>query len=250
MAEAGAVSERRNVSARLKNRQRGIPFGFRFFQPEINWRAPRSASIDAIVRALITARQGNPVATRKHNWSLDYNRVTDEVDEFNAKLCMAHGWLGYVNVAQAPTLPKAVPPNQGRAIQSLKDAAGRAKELIAGAKTLMEWDESGDPPVAKELSERRAIICSTCPLNDPEDLTKWFTMPAAELIKRRVEKAQARNLTTPRDDMLNLCTACHCPLKLKVHIPIEWIVLRMNPAQMAKLKAAPTCWIVAESERA
>jgi len=85
-------------------------------------------------------------------------------------------------------------------------------------------------------------------LNGQGDFTQWFTVPAAELIRRRVEKAQGRGLTTPRDDMLNLCLACHCPLKLKVHVPIKWIDRVLSAEQKEKLKGGKDCWILAESE--
>ncbi len=237
------------MAVRLISRQRSIPFGFRFYQPEINYRANRNASFDQVVKGLIYARQANPVQLRKHKWSLDYNIVAEEVDEFNARLCQSHGWDNFISVPQVPTIPKVQPPNQAKALASLKAAAVAGKELVAGAKTLVEFLDSGEAPVSAELSEHRAIVCSTCPKNEPGDFTKWFVRPAAELIKQQIEKAQARKLSTPRDDQLNLCTACHCPLKLKVHVPIDWITKRLSEEQMVKLMEAPACWIPLESER-
>lgn len=237
------------MAARLKNRQKSIPFGFRFFQPEINFRANRNASFNAIVNALIQARAANPVMLRKNNWSLDYNAVAEEVDAYNAALCQSHGWDEFIVLPQIPTIPKALPPDQPRVVASLKAAAVAARSLVAGARTLLEWIDSNDPAVPAEQSEHRAIVCSTCPKNEAGDFTQWFTRPAAELIKNQIERAQARKLSTPRDGQLNLCTACHCPLKLKVHVPIDWIVKRLAPEQMAQLKQAPACWIPLEAER-
>lgn len=237
------------MPVRLLSRQKQIPNGFRFRQNEINWSAPKGASLDVIVRSLIAARAANPAQLRKHNWSLDYNLVMNEVDEYNARLCQIHGWDNYISQPQVPTVPKPSPPDQARRLKSLGAAAAAAKSLVAGARSLMEWDESGEPAVPAELSEHRAVICTTCPLNEPGDFTKWFTVPAAEIIKRRIEKAQARKLTTPRDEHLHLCTACHCPLKVKVHVPIGWITKRIEPEQMAKLRRAPNCWIPAEADR-
>ena len=237
------------MAVRLISRQKFIPGGFRFFQPEINFRAQRNASFDVIVNSVIRARAANPAKLNIHKWSLDYNIVANEVDEFNSKICQAHGWDDYIQVPQLPTVPKAQPPNQAKALQSLKDAAVRAKELVAGAKTLIEWIDSGDNAVGQDLANHRAIICSTCPKNEPGDFTKWFTVPAAELIRRQVQKAQTRSLSTVRDEQLNLCTACHCPLRLKVHVPIDWITKRISPDQMTNLRQAPACWIPAEIER-
>jgi hypothetical protein len=199
--------------------------------------------------ATIQARAANPAKLKRHGWSLDYNTVADEVDLFNARLCQVHGWDNYISSPQSPTIPKVKPPNQPQVLQSFRAAAVVAKELVAGAKTLVEFLDSGTPPVAAELSEHRSIVCSTCPKNEKGDFTTWFTRPAAELIQRQIERAQSRRLTTPRDEALNLCTACHCPLKLKVHIPIEWITKRLSPEQMARLREAPGCWIPAEVAR-
>lgn len=102
--------------------------------------------------------------------------------------------------------------------------------------------------VPAETSASRAEVCAKCPLNSPEDLTKWFTVPAAELIKRRIERAQSRRLTTPKDDLLHLCTACHCPLKLKCHVPIQWIAKRLTDEQKERLKGGKDCWIISEIE--
>lgn len=121
--------------------------------------------------------------------------------------------------------------------------------MLAGAKSLIEWVQSGEEPVSAGLAEHRAVLCSLCPLNEPGDFSKWFTLPAAALIKKQIEEAQERKLTTPRDELLNLCTACHCPLKLKVHVPIGYITKRLTPDQMARLHGGRECWILGESER-
>lgn len=238
------------MAARLVSRQKWLPGGFRFFQPELNWRAQRNVSFDQIVQALIRARLANPAQLKKHGWSTEYNAVANEVDEYNAKICQAHGWHDYVAQPIHGASPKLNPRDQANLLQSLKDAAARAREMVSGARTLLEWKDSGQGAVPAELSEHRAIVCSTCPINEPGDFTKWFTTPAAELIKRQIEEAQARKLTTARDDQLHLCTACHCPLKLKVHVPIDWIAKRIPGEQIERLRKAPSCWILAELDRA
>lgn len=235
------------MAPRLLSRDKWIPYGFRFQQPEINWIAPRNISFDSLVRSIIAARLANPVQMAKHGWSTDYNHVAREADEFNARLCQSHGWKEYIMQSSHPVDPKFHPLNQSAVLQSLRDAAARAKELVQGAKTLVEWIDSGDSPVPQELAERRAAVCLQCPKNEPGDFTKWFTTPAAELIRRQVLRSQARSMTTAHDEKLNLCTACHCPLKLKVHVPIEWITKRLTDQQKAGLAQGKDCWILAES---
>lgn len=232
---------------RLKNRQLSIPGGLSFYLPEIKWRSRPNSSFDTIARELFRAIQSNPAQAAKNQWPTDIRGVEEWVDLYNATVCAKMGWVKYIQEEGMGSVPKATAPHQQATLASLRNAAVLAKELVAGAKTLMEWDESGEPPVTPEKALARAQVCCQCPLNDPSSLTSWFTVPAAELIQRRVERFQARKLTTPRDEYLHLCTACHCPLKLKVHIPIDWITKRLSNEQKERLKAGRNCWIIAEA---
>ena len=72
----------------------------------------------------------------------------------------------------------------------------------------------------------------------------WFTRPAAEAIKLQLQKLAARKLATTVDSQLNVCTACLCPLKLKVHTPLPFILEHMSANTKAELDAK--CWILSE----
>lgn len=236
------------MAARLINRQLQIPNGMKFYIPGIpNWRSPRG-SFQGIVDAAIRVLKANPAVAAKLGWNLDPVAMADRVDEFNARICASQGWNEYISHEDAPTVPKPMPHDQKRILQNLKDAAVQSKELVRGAKTLIEWRASGEPPVSQEQANKRAAVCAVCPLNDPQDWTAWFTKPAAELIKRQVEEIQGLKLTTPFDDKLHCCTACHCPLRVKVWPGIEWLVKRLSPEQTARLRQAPNCWILSESQ--
>jgi hypothetical protein len=231
---------------RLKDRQRQVPNGYSFYLPEVKWKAPGNfPSFTRVCDELQRVVQANPFLAQKNKWPTDRKGIEEWVDLYNATVCARMGWDEYIAAEGSPTLPKSTPQHQQATLQSLKAAAVAAKELVAGAKTLIAWEESGEPPVAPEVSTARAIICAGCPLNSKGGLETWFTVPASELIRRRVEKAQKRGLTTPRDDALNICTACHCPLKLKVHIGLAWIEKRLTPEQKGRLD--PRCWILSNS---
>lgn len=233
----------------LKSRSKYIPGGFRFYLPEVKWTSTHNASFDVISNALLRVIKANPALAKKNAWPTSIAAVENWVDFYNATVCARMGWDDYiVTDGGGGTLPKSVAPHQALSLSALAAAAAKAKALVSGARTLSEWVESGDPPVPAELSTHRAIICSQCPKNEKGDWTQWFAAPAAELIKRMVEKAQFRKLETPRDDQLQCCTVCYCPMRLKVHVGIEWIKKRMNPEEAAKLKAVPNCWIVAEAK--
>lgn len=232
---------------RLKDRQKQIPNGFKFYLPEIKYRAPGNfPSFTVVCDGVQRAIEANPFIAQKNKWPTERKAIEDWVESYNATLCAQMGWDNYIAAEESSTVPKSTPLHQQETIQNLVSAAASAKALVAGAKSLTEWIDSGEPAVPQELSTHRAIVCSACPRNEEGDWTKWFTVPAAELIKRQVEKAHSRKLTTPRDDQLHLCNACNCPLKLKVHVPIEWIAKRLNEDQKAKLATGKNCWILSE----
>lgn len=89
-------SYRTHMAYRLKDRNRQIPNGMRFLQPETNWQPPRFASFNTIVNSLISHRRANPHLLATKKWRIEYNDVADEVDEFNAMICVRHNWMEYV----------------------------------------------------------------------------------------------------------------------------------------------------------
>lgn len=242
---------------RLKNRNAGIPNGLRFLQPETNWKPRPHSSFTGIVQALIQHRKGNPAL--KNKYPTDLRAVEDEVDAFNAKLAQKMGWTDYITESAggaprtffhpSPGLPR--PPIQ-RTLAPAKDpnvlsAVGeKIKKIWSGVKTIDQWLDSGISGVESSLSESRAAVCAACPKNTKGDFTSWFTAPAAAAIKRQIEKAQSKKFTTPHDEKLNVCDICLCPMKLKVHTPINFIQENMSPEVLAELKAVPNCWIPKE----
>jgi hypothetical protein len=234
---------------RLINRQLQIPNGMHFYLPAAKWHSPPGASFNVICDGLERVVQAHPALAAKHGWPRDRLGIENWVDAYNAHVCARMGWDNYImdESGAGSSTPKASPPHQQETLRSLKNAAARARELVAGAKQLGEWMGSKSGPVDKDLALRRAQVCSACPLNLEGDWTKWFTVPAAELIRRQVEQATGLGLTTPADDRLHLCEACHCPLKLKVHVPIDYIAPALTPEVRARLKAGKDCWILSES---
>jgi len=230
---------------RLKDRNKSIPNGFCFYLPELKWHAPSNfPSFTVVCNGLEAVIKANPYLAKKHGWPTDRHGIEDWVDAYNATLCAKMGWDAYITPSGGGggTLPKSQPPPHSLA--SLAAAAARVKELVAGARSLMEWDDSGEDGVPRDQAQSRALVCSTCPRNEKGDWTEWFTTSAAELIKRRVEKVHSRGLSTIHDESLHVCTACHCPLPVKVHVPLRWITKRLTDEQRAKLD--PRCWILSE----
>ncbi len=234
------------MPSRLKNRNSQIPNGMTFLVPETNWRPQRFASFSAIVNGLIAHRRGRPDLVASKGWSLDYDTVANEVDAFNALICVRHGWNDYIMGDEGV----APPPKSQALLQHEKSlisaAAGKAKKIWAGVKTSNEWIDSGAPPVAKETSEIRASTCAKCPKNGKGDFTSWFTKPASEVIGKQIERINGMKLTTSVDATLNVCEVCLCPLKVKVHTPMTFIKAHMSPDTLAELRQVPNCWIPKE----
>lgn len=231
---------------RLKSRQKFIPNGFRFYQPETKWREPKNASFEVLVNALIAHRLGQPFLAKQHGWNLEHDAVADEVDEFNAKICEQMGWTDYIQSPSGGSPPPKFhapsPSEQGKLVA----AAGHVRKIWSGVRTLNDWIESGEPAVTQEQSNARAVVCAVCPENGKGDWTHWFTQPAAEVIKRQMEKLEERKLTTTSDDKIQICEVCTCPLRLKVHTPLKFINAHLDDDVLRDLERVHGCWIPAE----
>jgi hypothetical protein len=118
---------------------------------------------------------------------------------------------------------------------------GQLPGVAAGAKILVEWIASGEEAVPIDVSESRAAICADCPKNEKGDWTRFFTVPVSNEIKKQLEKRRGWNLKTSHDENLNICGVCLCPIKLKVHVPIDRILKNLDPEVRANLH--PKCWI-------
>jgi hypothetical protein len=216
-----------------------------FIIPGLQWQPRAQSSLDSIVQQATAALQGNPKLAQNLGWDLSYNAMTDRVDELNAKLCLTMGWNDYVaEAAGEPPPPKLMAPQHNQS--KLQSVAAATRKIWSGAKTLNEWLDSGEPAVAQEQSERRAATCTACPLNGQGDLSSWFTAPAAEMIRRQIERLEVRKLTTSHDAKLNVCNACLCPLKLKIHTPMKFIRKYLTPEVISDLRKGNACWIITE----
>lgn len=234
---------------RLADRKKLPPGGLRFYQPETNWFPTPHASFDETVAQIMEHRQRNRHLAERYSWPLDQANVALELDSFNTKVCVEMGWKDWITSGNPPELPKEIHPG----VFSAGEVAGYlspVKKLAAGAALLMDWEESGQPPVSAQLSEARAATCvlrpngQPCPKNSSESVSAWFTVPVANAIKSRMQRLHELKLTTPYDEKLNVCAACLCPLKLKVHTPLDLIRKRLKPEVLAELDSE--CWILKE----
>lgn len=214
------------------------PGGWQFFQPQTQWHAPSPIgnTHDQQVVNIIKHRLANPAIVAKFKLATDFNSVSTELIDFQQK----RGAL-----ANSP-IPKPLPPPPERpqVAGAVGHAVAAVKKIASGAALLLEWQESGESPVDADTSAARAEVCVKCPKNNKGGLTRFFTQPVANEIRKKLEKLHALKLSTPSDAYLGVCEACECPLRLKVHTPILLITKRMKPEQRAELD--PSCWILHE----
>ena len=227
---------------RLKDRNRQIPNGLIFFQPETQWKPTPFSSFDTIVQGLISHRKANPYLVQKHGWSVDPVQVANEVDSFNGLVCQQMGWTDYY-VTDDGGVPASAPVPFPQAPQVHQ---GKLSQLVAGGKTLVKWIANSVEAVPANLAEARARVCISCPLNGKGDWTSFFTVPVSNAIRAALEDRSRMNLTTPYDAQLGVCEGCSCPLKLKIHMPIARILEDMPPESFDSL--VPACWIRAEKK--
>ena len=134
------------------------------------------------------------------------------------------------------------PKKAATLLKPLIAVGDKLRALSAGTALLLEWEGENFPTVPPTESATRAAICADCPKNGLGDLTRWFTVFASESIRKRIEGAQKLGLNTPADDKLGICDACLCPLKLKVHVPLENI--KRHTTAKARADFDPRCWIL------
>lgn len=210
--------------------------GWKFRQPQFgNWENKMAlVGFDASVKNIINARVANKALSIKHNLSTDYNTVADELIQYNRKL---------------RGIPDTIPSFFRLSRSRLADVAAAANAKLirrpaTGIATLADWLGNDGKPVSQPLAEQRAAICAGCPQNKPGDLTAFFTRPVADLIRRQIEERNRMKLHTVHDEKLNVCDACGCPLKLKVHVPLDFIKAHIKAPEWAALDAR--CWMLNE----
>lgn len=221
-------------SAMLLSLTRTPPGGWMYRQPETGWEIPDplAGDINDNARKIMRHREANP----RFKFSTEFD---DCKAELIATTCVRLRWDVKWCHPGGPMLEKKVlsrPPHPA------ESAAAGVKHIAAGIGLLVDWLGHGAKPVEEQDAEARADICSGCPLNQPGDWKAKFTVPVANKLLGQLEMRRQMKLSTKADEKLNVCAACDCPLKLKVHVPMDYI--REYTLAEVIQKLDPRCWML------
>lgn len=103
-------------------------------------------------------------------------------------------------------------------------------------------DILGCEPVEPGVAAARAAVCVKCPLNRKQE--NLFTSAVSSTISKLLELKTGSPITTPYDADLHTCTACDCPMKLKVFMTIDLIRSHTKPGVFKEFYHG--CWIKKE----
>lgn len=229
---------------KLANIRNTPPNGFLFEQTQTGWKnwiaSPNSIwDFQLLCTELLAHRQANH--TRFPYLNLDMGKIKEEVEHANAlrvsKIPGAESYVDKSGGAQ-PNFPN---PHSLR----LRAVGASVAKLATGAGVLLDWLGSGGVPVESSLAEKRASTCSACPENGDGNLSKIFTVPISNMIRRQLESRKELKLATSKDDKLGICKVCLCPLPLKVWVPIDSVKEHVSEEIRAQLPAF--CWMKTEA---
>lgn len=126
----------------------------------------------------------------------------------------------------------------GQAAQAAGESVSKA---LAGARILYEWFGEGGVPVEHALAQSRANCCVACPKNSAD---KGLLSTLSATAHRHLEHRSEMKMSVAGEERLGVCLVCHCPMKLKIHTPIDLIAEHTTKETMRELDNIPTpCWV-------
>lgn len=222
------------------NRDEFPPHGWYFYQPQTNWPKTDPAryfmgkTFKQVCSEIIQHRRANLFVTQKHNLALDATAVANELEKFTRVR------LGI------PDTPAPSPKS------SLHHPVGvgvveHSRRTIAGVSLLVDWLGDDLQPVDKQLADKRAAVCVSCPQNQSGDFWQRLDAKAANMIRTLISVSKDMKLQTTADESLHSCMACDCFIPLKIWTKLPHILKHTSPEVKAKLD--PRCWITAEEKQ-
>lgn len=125
-----------------------------------------------------------------------------------------------------------------------------AQEIAQDAQAaaiLLDWLGKGGHPVPVEHAEQRAQVCAECSENVQPGWWDRVKGSIAAAIRQHLEVKNRLKITVPSEAKLHMCKACGCATPLKVHVPLQHLMVRISPAT-AHNHYPEHCWIRKEVE--
>ena len=220
------------------------PGGWIFYEPATNWTAPGPLenSFDQQVKNIIAMRQANP----RFNLPTDEAAVAADLEAFTEAR-----WAKTYSKAGMKKFRFERPEDKKKESSFTKFGRRQLAAVAALAdidtRALEEWLGAGGKPVTQELALQRAQTCAGCDGNQKHGWRELLTVPASLALKTYLAAKHHMNLETSLDEELGSCTACHCPLELKVWADIAYTKENTTPEQFARhAKTNPDCWVLNE----
>lgn len=236
--------------------------GYKYFIPQLGWPKDIEAefgvqSLDVVAMKIRTMRLANPRFNSQPDWTTDLEAIRQQVSEATA-ICLHNDPRFCTPGPAAGGAPKKVgnPLRRSWLSQSVAAAIETAREVAGGVGAWLEWLGPTGEVVDQETANRRAHVCAhmldgpdgpkPCPKNQGGGLLAWFSQEGADEVKAMLEVKHQMKLSTPYDGQLHVCSACHCPMDLKVWATLPFMLERLRPAQKADLH--PQCWVLSEEK--
>lgn len=120
--------------------------------------------------------------------------------------------------------------------------------IAQGTKSLASWLTEGRED--EGVAQARAVVCATCPQNQPVDPASCKGCSAATFNRftQLVAGVLKGNVMQPWEEALKACRICGCDLRLKVRTRLAPIRRYMSKEQLAALPQQ--CWINTEVSNA
>jgi hypothetical protein len=126
-------------------------------------------------------------------------------------------------------------------VRDVQAVASSVADAVVGARIIYEWWGEGGRPVPQELAQGRADNCIACPNNTVE--RSWLS-GLSETAQEHLQFRSKEKMSVKGEEKLGICVLCSCPMKLKVHTPIELIHEHTLPETIQKLDGVlGLCWV-------
>jgi hypothetical protein len=181
------------------------------------------------------------VQNSRFNLPTDWSVVAAELDAFTcARLRNDPSWC---TTAQKKTSYKTVPfiQSQFAKVVGLVESVGKK---FKGSQILKDWLGDGGLPVSPDIANRRALVCSQCPMNEKGNWVDKVSAGVAEVIKSQREIKTGLTLKVEKEEELGTCSGCGCHLPLKVWVPIK--VMKEYTTEEEAKSLHPDCWFHVE----